>query len=494
MIGRFLPACLSAFAALLVACAPALADSGLKSSGPLDFGAVDLHSGGTPSESVTVQNISLAEVQIGKVTISGSDAQNFSIAQENCSGQALETLAECSLEVEFKAQTKGPKSAVLTVATEAGELEVPLSGSGLTGTLTSNQNPLHFSPLPYAQPEHEGEANETEQLNVTDTEAWTQNGAVSIVGPDAGSFSIAYGNCEGDLMAAGNTCDEGIRFEPRSPGLKQAKLLIESDASGGTFEVPLEGMALEGAQLALSSRQALLGEVPLGGSAQNVFTLTDTGDYPLYIERAFLVSGTPLMFPTLGDSCSGHALQPGSSCSMTIGFQPGTVGEKSAGMILITNATPSIQVIGIDGIGALPTTTSLAPSPSVPPTIAPPAILASVRPPHLESGATLHSGLIVHCPASSGGCQVLSRITTSTQVGVTLIGSSSTQLAAGAAGHAHIHLTSHATMLLNRRLKRQGRLTVTITTEVRTGATTLATRSRNLVLLAQDSGATLTHY
>jgi hypothetical protein len=478
-------------------CSPALADSGLKSSGPLEFGAVDLHSGGTPSESVTVQNISLAEVQIGKVTISGSDAQNFSIAQENCSGQVLEALTKCSVEVEFKAQTKGPKSAVLTVNTEEGELEVPLSGSGLTGTLTSNQSPLRFSPLPYAQPEHEGEANETEQLNVTDNEAWTQNGAVSIVGPDAGSFSIAYGNCEGDLMAAGNTCDEGVRFEPRSRGLKQATLLIESDASGGTFEVPLEGMALEGARLSLSSRQALLGEVPVGGSAQNVFTLTDTGDYPLYIERAFLVSGTPLMFPTLEDSCSGHALQPGSSCSMTIGFQPSAPGEKSAGVILITNATPSIQVIGVDGIGVLPVAASPTPAPSVlrlDSTIAPSAILASVRPPHLESGATLHSGLLVHCPASSGGCQILSRITTAAQAGVTLIGSSSAQLAAGAAGHAHIHLSSHATMLLNRRLKRQGRLTVTITTEVRAGATTLATRSRSLVLLAQDSGATLTRY
>jgi hypothetical protein len=489
VIGRFLLACLSALAALLMACAPALADSGLKSSGPLDFGAVDLHSGGTPSESVTVQNISLSEVQIGKVTISGGDAQNFSIAQENCSGRALEALTECSVEVEFKAQTKGTKSAVLNVITEAGELEVPLSGSGLTGTLTSSQSPLHFSPLPYAQPEHEGEANETDQLNVTDTEAWTQNGAVSIVGPDAGSFSIAYGDCEGDLMAAGNTCDEGIRFEPRSPGLKKATLLVESDASGGTFEVPLEGVALEGAQLTLSSHQALLGEVPLGGSAQNVFTLTDTGDYPLYIERAFLVSGTPLMFPILGDSCSGHALQPGSSCSMTIGFQPSATGEKSAGMILITNATPSIQVIGIDGIGVLPASVSpaVAPSPLQPEnTVASPAVLTPVRPPHLESGATLHSGLLVHCPPSSGGCQVVSRITTAAaEAGVTLIGSSSTQLAAGAAGHAHIHLTSHATMLLNRRLKRQGRLTVTITTEVRAGATTLAARSRSLVLLAQ---------
>ena len=384
-----------------------------------------------------------------------------------------------------------------------GELEVPLTGEGATGTLTPSSSPLRFSPLPYARPEDEGEGNETEELNVLDSLAGSEITSVSIAGPDASSFSLNYGNCEHNTMASGNTCDEGVRFEPRTTGTKHAVLLIESDASSGALEIPLEGVALNGAQLSIDSSQALLGEVALGGSAQHVFTLSNTGDYPLFLERAFLVSGTPLMFPKLQDSCSGHVIQPGSSCSMTIAFQPSTVGEKDAGMILITNATPSIQVIGIDGVGVVPSPVSASSTlqPSTPATV-PFAVLATVHPPRLESGATLHTGFLARCPSSTGGCQILSRATTAThthapgslEASVTSIGSSRSQLAAGAAARAHIHLTPRATMLLNRRLKHQGRLTITITTEVRAGAETLATSSRRLVLLPQASGTALTNY
>src|ERR1700722_138851 len=313
---------------------------------------------------------------------------------------------ERTIEVEFQPQTRGAKSAELIIPGAEGELEVPLTGEGATGTLTPSSSPLRFSPLPYARPEDEGEGNETEELNVLDSLAGSEITSVSIAGPDASSFSLNYGNCEHNTMASGNACDEGVRFEPRTTGTKHAVLLIESDASSGALEIPLEGVALNGAQLSIDSSQALLGEVALGGSAQHVFTLSNTGDYPLFLERAFLVSGTPLMFPKLQDSCSGHVIQPGSSCSMTIAFQPSTVGEKDAGMILITSATPSIQVIGIDGVGVVPAPVSASSTlqPSTPAPV-PFAVLATVHPPRLESGATLHTGFLARRPSSTGGRQ-----------------------------------------------------------------------------------------
>lgn len=485
---RTVLACLLALLGLLLAAAPAFAGSGLKSSGPVEFGSVDVHFGGSPRAQVQIENVSGSMMLVSAVSIEG--AQNFSVVGDNCSNQTLGPAMSCSLEVEFQPQTRGARSATLRVSAGEGELEVPLSGEGVTGTLSANPDPVVFSAIPIAQPENEGEGNENEQVNVLDSVAGTLIESVSIVGPDASSFSIQYGNCEHDLMASGNTCDAGIRFEPHSTGVKHAVLLIEGDASGGPLEVPLEGTGLEGPTLSLSSRQALLGEVTIGGSAQNVFTLSNTGDYPLYIQRSFLVSGTPLMFPTLADSCSGHAIQAGASCSITIGFQPSATGEKSAGMILITNATPSIQVIGIDGIGVLP---FVAPPPPTPVVVSPasaPPILTSVRSPNLQGGPTLHTGFLSRCPVGSGGCQVVTRVTTG-RPHTTLLGSSSSTLAAGSSATAHVHFTPQATAALNLRLKRQGRLTVTITTEVRVGAMTLATRSRTLVLLA---GSGLTTY
>ena len=87
VLRRLLPACLLAFAAVLMTCAPALASSGLKSSGPVQFGSVDLHFGGSPRQQVQVENVSGAEMLLGTVAIEG--AQNFSIVQDYCSDLTL---------------------------------------------------------------------------------------------------------------------------------------------------------------------------------------------------------------------------------------------------------------------------------------------------------------------------------------------------------------------------------------------------------------------
>ena len=118
-----------------------------------------------------------------------------------------------------------------------------------------------------------------------------------------------------------NTCGMAIRFQPDSPGPKHAELVISNDGSGGTLSIPLEGEGREGPRFSPSTSQALLGDVPLGSSRAQTFTITNTGDYPLYIQQSFLVSGTPLMFPRTSDTCAGRSVEPGSSCEITVLFQ-----------------------------------------------------------------------------------------------------------------------------------------------------------------------------
>jgi hypothetical protein len=55
--------------------------------------------------------------------------------------------------------------------------------------------------------------------------------SVRIVGPDAASFSVAYGNCAHDNLSQSNTCDENVRFSPTSPGEKTAEIAVTSDAT-----------------------------------------------------------------------------------------------------------------------------------------------------------------------------------------------------------------------------------------------------------------------
>jgi Abnormal spindle-like microcephaly-assoc'd, ASPM-SPD-2-Hydin len=481
---------------LLALAAPAAANPGLMAPSKLDFGGVDVHFGGAPRQSVLLSNMSSEDVELGALGVSGPDGAAFRITNDGCSEQTVKAFSSCSLEVEFQPGTRGAKAATLEVPAGESLLEVALAGTGTTGTLSSNPETLHFGPIPYTHPgvHEEGEQNENEQLNVTDSpDAGVQTQSVSIVGPDASSFSIQYGNCAYNLLAPNNTCGMGIRFQPDSPGPKHAALLIENDGGGGPLSIPLEGEGREGPRFSASTSQALLGDVPLGGSRAQVFTITNTGDYPLFIQQSFLVSGTPLMFPKTSDTCSGQIVEPGSSCEMTVLFQPTTAGQKDAALIVIANSIPGINVLGIDGAGV-----------SEPPRATSPPAHSSIVPRHLRGApriapagprnamlrrGTLTTGVLASCPSGHSHCEALSFLTTTLPVHssgargsaeLRLLGSATVGLHERGRSYLHVHLSRSGLALL----RRERHLSVTLTTVLRAGRGTIASHSRTLILTA----------
>jgi hypothetical protein len=382
-----------AFAGALIACAPALAQPVLSSPiAPInklpralpkpspeevEFGGVDIH-GNSQRQTITFQDTypKQVEEQIRSVEIVGKQAASFQIVGDGCTGRTLYMSPEsCAVEVSFAPDAVLARSATLelTMKGEEGEegeeepgevIEVPLSGEGIVGTLTPSASPLSFSPIPYtgSGAHEEGGQNETEEIKISDeANATAEIESVGIAGPDASSYSIQWGDCEHDYFQPGNYCTMGIRFEPSSLGANDAELVIKSDASDNPLTIPLEGEGLHGPKISLSSTQALLGEVALGSSALHTFTLTNIGDYQLGVQQAILVSGTPLMFPVLSDTCSKQVVKPNASCAVTVGFEPTTPGEKDASILFITSTSPPLSVLGIDGIGVQP---PVAPQPA----------------------------------------------------------------------------------------------------------------------------------
>jgi hypothetical protein len=492
------------------------------SSAQLEFGDVDLHFGSSPNQSVQFSNGTQLPVPVFSATIAGPNASSFQIAGDGCSGQLVQATQSCSVEVGFQAQ-RGPQSATLQLFTGEGPVEVALSGSGITGTLSANPNPVHFSPIPFTPPgSFEGEYNENEQVNINNSQdAGTQIESVSITGPDASSFSIQYGNCEHNLLAPNKWCDDSVRFAPSSPGLKHASLVLEGDSST-PLVVPLEGQALNGPQVNVDSTQALLGDVAIGSSTQHTVAVSNSGDYPLVIQQAFRISGTPLMFPILSDTCSRLMLKPGASCTLTVGFTPTTLGEKDASILFITNASP-ITVIGIDGVGVRPVE-ALASSPSLSSPAAaqtgeapaagespaatsssngegsgaggaPVQALAVAKLPRLLGAAgraALDTGLLAQCPPQLQGCKALSVVTGSVPLHSSrapsrhgrstpvLLGSVSSTLRAGQSARLRVPLNRRGLALLAHR----GHLRVTIKTVVRAGGKVVGERTQAVRLVA----------
>jgi hypothetical protein len=504
---------LTLFAMLLGATSALAAEHLTPSPDHLEF-QFDKHFPGNPQhQSVSFSNETASAVTVSSVEITGSSS--FQKSNDECMGTTLEPEGKCSIEVEFN-PASGQQSASLELLDEgkASVASVPLSSLGITGTLTASPNPLSFSPIPYTPPGHEGEYQESEPLNIQDSlDASTQIESATITGPDASSFSIAWGsNCEHELLHSDTSCGMGIRFAATSPGPKSASLIFNSDSSATPLVVPLAGEALHGPQISVASTQALLGDVPIGSSAQHTFTLTNTGDYPLFIQQDFLISGTPLMFPIVSDTCGGQAVPPGSSCELTVGFEPTTLGEKGASIILITNASP-IHVLGIDGVAVPPLVMGQAGSTSPiassavgqPPLLAAAAasfggvasqpILAVIKAPRLHTSAhraALDTGFVAQCPAQLASCETVSVTTASIRAAhsrapergvkptTVVLGSALIPLHGGQSTPVRIALSGHAIALLRQR----GRLRVTIEAMIRADGRIVAKRTRVVKLAA----------
>jgi hypothetical protein len=493
---------LLALAGSLASAAPTLASQLTPSSSPVEFGTTEVHSGGSPSQNVLFTNESASATTVQSAQIIGPDAAEFSIEADYCTGKTQSSGWTCEVRVNFLHRSSGAKHATLELLETSGPVEVALLGTGVTGTLSAEPTPLSFPATV------DGHGGETKQVTVANANASTYVASVEIAGPDASSFSLAYGSCPQDNLSQNNTCEEGVRFSPTSPGEKGADLVVSSDATNSTFIIPVSGSGASGPHLSLDSDQALLGEVLVGSTMTHTFTATNTGDYPLEIQGAFVVSGTPSMFPIISDTCSGKAIAAGASCDITVNFQPSTPGQKDASIIILTESTGAPTAVGIDGIGVLssgaasplaaigiPLTVPRLPGPTG-------ALVARPRlfrlPPHRSAGS-VNTGMGASCPSLVVLCRIRTTIMTSrlsspsraSRLGIVKdtpmsLGSMSSSLQAGQSVAVYGRLSSSGIALISHRHK----LKVTITITITVPGESAIIRSRTFIL-TRKSGARL---
>lgn len=103
----------------------------------IDFGNVQVNSPSSP-QTVTVSNVGNADLTVGTITITGTNANEFSIQNDYCSGQKIVAGGSATLEVVFTPTSEGAKSASLFIPSNDPDeptVTVALSGTGVTGAV-----------------------------------------------------------------------------------------------------------------------------------------------------------------------------------------------------------------------------------------------------------------------------------------------------------------------------------------------------------------------
>ncbi len=312
----------------------------------------------TQSAALTLSNPGGLSTGNLAVTLGGSDAAQFSLVSDGCTGQRLAPGGSCALMIGFTPLSAGAKSANLAVtATPGGPLSVPVSGTGLTqGALTATPASASFADTLV------GQSTPTQTITVSNSGgSATGNLTTMLLGAGAGAFAITANTCTGMALAPTTSCTVTVRFSPMSAGNLAAQLEV-AGTPGGVIATSLSGRGLAPARLTLAPSTRDFGTVVVGAMGPSqVFTVSNDGEVPSGAPSAALSGAQPGDFVVSDSTCTG-ALAPGASCALTVRFDPAAGGARAAS--LTVSATPGgMATATLTGAGTTPAALALTPSP-----------------------------------------------------------------------------------------------------------------------------------
>jgi Abnormal spindle-like microcephaly-assoc'd, ASPM-SPD-2-Hydin len=144
-----------------------------------------------------------------------------------------------------------------------------------------------------------------------------------------------------------------VTFTPNNFALTRTALVrVNVAAPGVSGTVSLTGTTTQ-ATVGLSTTLVDFGTVPINTtSAPQVVTLTNTGTVPLIINSIALGGANPAQFAQTNNCPIGVAsLSAGSSCTITVTFNPNRRAVRSATITIRDNGTGSPQTIALTGTG-----------------------------------------------------------------------------------------------------------------------------------------------
>jgi hypothetical protein len=185
---------------------------------------------------VTLRNTGTSTLNISSITITGTNAADYAIPSTTC-GTTLTAGSSCTVNVTFRPQVAGTRTASLTFNDNAfgSPQTVALSGTGTM--VTVNPTSLSYS-LQLV-----GTTSAAKTVTLTNVgPASLSISSISFTGTNSADFTQT--NTCGSSLASGGNCTISVRFAPRARGTRTATLRITDSDPTSPQQVTLSGSAL----------------------------------------------------------------------------------------------------------------------------------------------------------------------------------------------------------------------------------------------------------
>ena len=311
----------------------------------------DVGVGTSVTKAVTFTNA--GTVAVTPATVQSSNPAEFVIAATGTTclaGREIAVGDSCVVQVALTPAAAGSRTATVTVAQDGSSWDSVsavshLAANAVNGELSADPASIDFGPV------NVGSTSSARSFTVTNSGALpTTIGTLLVSGGQAPEFPLAGGTCAGATLPPGGTCTVSVTFKPGGTGSRSASFDV-GGSGGAAVSVALQGTGTNPPRPALAAAPTGLdfGELFVGqSSAPQTVTVRNTGN----------VANTPQA--RLSDSADyaiasngcGRSITAGSSCTLTVTFNPAATGPHAA-TLTITGAGSSSATVHLSGTAKL---------------------------------------------------------------------------------------------------------------------------------------------
>lgn len=309
----------------------------------LNFGNVAV--GTKQSQPASLTNSGGASITVSQAVATGA---GFSLSGLNLP-LTLTPGQTAGFTVIFGPQSAGSASGSIAFSGTMPAAAMTLTGSGLaSGSLAANPASVNFGNVQVGGPQSQ---------TVTLTNGGTAAAIISAATATGAGFSLS-GLTPPPSIQPGQSAAFTVTFSPSAAGSVAGNILIVSNASNPSLNIPLSGTGATVGTLAANPTSVSFTGVPIGSTQTKSEVISNSGGSAITISSA-TVTGTG--FATSGFSVP-TTLNGGQSLTFNITFTPQSSATVNGSLALIASGSVPNLSVALSGTGSSPGTLSVSPA------------------------------------------------------------------------------------------------------------------------------------